>query len=284
MAQRDAGQRRLARADHVPAGRDQVHCFAQAGDQNRAMRVVGQQRFSGHGPGAVHHPVIRSLLAGKPRRSDGGFIIPEDFRSNRVNIEARRNGQVHEWIGRREAFDVGDAETGDLLGAKDFPGGVDGHVQSRDARGHVFWCPQSRIVAGDAKFEWTFPGQRSNIGVDPVDEGRHNLAGVGRVAGPFLGPVAAVTNQPGDSIAPNGGRSQDFSEFARPGPPPQIELEQTIARRDPALGKEQIVGVFRVDVRDAPAVPQNLDRLARPEATRAESSTAAPVACEQFSS
>src|SRR5438552_12888331 len=49
---------------------------------------------------------------------------------------------------------------------------------------------------------------------------------------------------------------------------PDLELKETIARRRVALGEEEIVLVLGVDVRNAQAVAQNLDRL--PESVGAE--------------
>ena len=65
VAEGDAGQRRLAGADGIPAGAHQVHGLAQRGDLHRAVRVVGQQRLAGGGHGAVHHPVVAALFGGK---------------------------------------------------------------------------------------------------------------------------------------------------------------------------------------------------------------------------
>src|SRR5205823_497520 len=42
---------------------------------------------------------------------------------------------------------------------------------------------------------------------------------------------------------------------------PQVDLEEAVLGGDEALGKEQVVGILRVDVGDAPAVAQDLDRL-----------------------
>ena len=43
--------------------------------------------------------------------------------------------------------------------------------------------------------------------------------------------------------------------------PPQLELEQPIARRGEALREEQVGLVLRVDVVDAPAIADDLDPL-----------------------
>ena len=52
-------------------------------------------------------------------------------------------------------------------------------------------------------------------------------------------------------------------------PPPHLELEQPILRGGVALREEQVGLVLRVDVVDAPAVAEDLDRLRQPGNLRA---------------
>ena len=47
-------------------------------------------------------------------------------------------------------------------------------------------------------------------------------------------------------------------------PPPDLELKESILRRGVALREEEVAFVLRVDVIDAPAVADDLDRLAEP--------------------
>src|SRR5206468_4173173 len=58
---RDAGERRLAGADHVPPRSDEVHDVAQRRHADRSMWVVRKQGFTGRGAGGAHDPVVRPL-------------------------------------------------------------------------------------------------------------------------------------------------------------------------------------------------------------------------------
>ena len=63
VANRDAGQDRLAAADHVPPGRNEVHPIAQRRRGDHAMRIVGHDRERAERARAGHHPVVRSDVA-----------------------------------------------------------------------------------------------------------------------------------------------------------------------------------------------------------------------------
>ena len=57
------------------------------------------------------------------------------------------------------------------------------------------------------------------------------------------------------------GRAEHFRDRSGRLPPPHFELEQAIARDVIALREEQVGFVPGVDVRDAPAIADDLDRL-----------------------
>ena len=78
VSERDARQRRLARADRVPSRRDQVHRLAQRRKLHRPVRIVGQDRLAGRGHGAIDHPVVAALLGREAHRSDGLSIDAQD--------------------------------------------------------------------------------------------------------------------------------------------------------------------------------------------------------------
>ena len=62
MPNRNTRQVGLATANHVPAGRNQMHPVAQRRRGNRAVRVVDHERLPGERFGAVHYPVITALV------------------------------------------------------------------------------------------------------------------------------------------------------------------------------------------------------------------------------
>jgi hypothetical protein len=55
--------------------------------------------------------------------------------------------------------------------------------------------------------------------------------------------------------------TEDLGNGTRRLSPPELELEEPIARRGVPLGEEQVVLRLRVDVIDAPGVAQDFDRL-----------------------
>jgi hypothetical protein len=73
--------------------------------------------------------------------------------------------------------------------------------------------------------------------------------------------VAAEHVQARAAIAPQLAAAEHFSDGAGGLPPPDLELEQAIARRGVALREEQVGFVLRVDVVDAPAVAEDFHRL-----------------------
>ena len=89
------GQGRLAGADHVPAGRDQVDPVAQRGQQDAPVRVVGHDRRPRERPVAGDHPVVAPLgrrdRAGSARR-DGDPTASAGRRSAARRSAARYSG------------------------------------------------------------------------------------------------------------------------------------------------------------------------------------------------
>ena len=77
----------------------------------------------------------------------------------------------------------------------------------------------------------------------------------------LLFQVAAEQMKPRAEVSLEFLPSEDLSSRAGCLTAPYFELEQTIARSVIALDKEKIVLVLRVDVRDSPAVSDDLDRL-----------------------
>src|SRR5207237_6045699 len=75
--------------------------------------------------------------------------------------------------------------------------------------------------------------------------------------------IAAEAVQPRADVARQLLVAQNLRHGARRLAPPHLELEQPIARGRIPLYEEQVVLVLRVDVVDAPAIAQEIDRLAQ---------------------
>ena len=59
-------------------------------------------------------------------------------------------------------------------------------------------------------------------------------------------------------------RADDLGQAPAVVAPPQLHLPQTVLGLHVALREEQVVGVFGVDVGDAPAIADDVDRVAKP--------------------
>jgi hypothetical protein len=100
-----------------------------------------------------------------------------------------------------------------------------------------------------------------DVGVDATREGGRDLAGVGRVAGPLRVRVTAVLQQPGEAIGFQAFLADHLGRLADPHAAPQVDLKEAVLGSDEALGEEQVIGIPRVCVGDAPEVAQHFDWL-----------------------
>ena len=99
-----------------------------------------------------------------------------------------------------------------------------------------------------------------DIGVDAVHERRDDGVAPVVVVAHLGRHVAPEPEQPRADVALQFARTEDLRHRAGRLPPPQLELEQPVARRRVALREEEVVLVLRVDVGDAPPVGHDLDR------------------------
>ena len=77
-------------------------------------------------------------------------------------------------------------------------------------------------------------------------------------------PGALILNQPEEAIVLDSLRADDLGQAPAVVAPPQLHLPQTVLRLHVALREEQVVGVLGVDVGDAPAIADDVDRVAKP--------------------
>ena len=85
---------------------------------------------------------------------------------------------------------------------------------------------------------------------------------LGVVLAHLLVPVAAEGEQAREAIAGDVVGPEHLGQLALAVAAPHLELPHPVLRHGEALGEEQVVGVLRVDVRDAVLVAQHLHRLA----------------------
>ena len=80
----------------------------------------------------------------------------------------------------------------------------------------------------------------------------------------LLVPVAAKREQPRELVARHVLRPQHLGEASFSVASPHLELPHPILCNDKSLREEEVVGRLCVDVRNAPRIPQDFDRLRKP--------------------
>ena len=147
----------------------------------------------------------------------------------------------------------------------EFAESVAGHGKSGHAIEAVFGSPGVRRESGELKFDGqarTSSGrQTGDVGVDAIGEGGQDRQRVGRITLILGLHVAAIAQQAGVNITCQERRSQDFRQSALAGALPEFHLKQPILGRHEALGKKKIMLVLGINMGNAPAVAQDLDRM-----------------------
>jgi hypothetical protein len=100
-----------------------------------------------------------------------------------------------------------------------------------------------------------------DVGVDAFDEGRDDGGAVRVVPVEFLVEIAAKEEEAIADVAFEFAGAEDFGDGAGGLAAPDFELKEAVARDVVALGEEEVVFVFRVDVGDAPVVLADFDGL-----------------------
>ena len=284
VADGDAGQGRLPRPDHVQPGGVEVREVAQRRHALGAVRVIGEDRAARRGPPARDRPVVGADVLGpaRPRghrgQARGGLLRREldglrrelvdgqDVLGDVVEIEPVRH---HGLPARLEpaaqrlgiAAELAQHErTGDLA--------VDVLCQAVAPDAHdVLGRPALRRVVERLELD----GQRHDaaldelhVGVDPRREARGDGFGVGGIGVPLALDLAAGEEQARGAILLEVGRPECGREAAQSPPPPEVDLPQPVARRVEALEEERVVLALRVEVRNPPAIHEDLSRLREP--------------------
>ena len=294
VADGHAGQDRLPAADDVPAGGHQVHPVSERRRRLRAVRVVRHDRIAAERPRAVHHPVVAAdrvvvvpfqvdLGRHRGRKPLEGRAVAPEGKGDVVRLEGDRPAvgaiPVEDVAGQARGVDGGiDPQVGvadvviqllDGLGAerRDRPCGADllRHVrhQALVARDDHLGHPVSRRDAEQLELDRQqvrLARRPVDVGVDAIDERRDDLVAP-RVVVAHLGrEVAPKAEQARAGVALDLSRAENLGDRPGGAPPPDLELEEPVARRGVALREEQVVLVLRVDVGDAPPVGDDFHR------------------------
>lgn len=100
-----------------------------------------------------------------------------------------------------------------------------------------------------------------DVGVDAFDEGGDDGGAVRVVPVELLVEIAAKEEEAIADVAVEFVGAEDFGDGTGGLAAPDFELEETIPRDVVALGEEEVVFVFRVDVGDAPVILEDFDGL-----------------------
>jgi hypothetical protein len=104
-----------------------------------------------------------------------------------------------------------------------------------------------------------------DVRVHAVGKRGEDLAGLRVVAGELgVVPRALILNQPEETIVADRLRADDLGQAPAVVAPPQLHLPQTILGLHIALREEQVVCALGVDVGHAPAIADDVDRVAKP--------------------
>ncbi len=159
---------------------------------------------------------------------------------------------------------------------------VRGHDEAFGAAEQILGLPRLGAVAGHGELLRELLANRRNLGVDAGDETRRDPARVRRVALPLRVHVTAIPHEAREAIAVDVVRAENLGEPSLSRAAPQIDLEQPVLRLDETLCEEEVVGVLRVDMWNAPPVAddaylvgeagdlQNARRLRKPPVGRRE--------------
>ena len=297
----DAGDHRLAAADHVPPRRDQVHEVAKRRRGDRAVRVVRHERAAAQGAMSADHPVVAAdvtpavpPLRGVQHLARGGerprrlvlvavlrhhvlwpeaewrtvrLVEPENRGLERGAVEGRI--EVESWLGTRvEPHPFSQQRC--AVPRHESPVGellLDVAEQSLVTGDHDVRRPPSGAGAEQPQLlrhEPWIPRRLVDERVHAVHERADDRRTARVVACEVGGQAAAIPEQARPDIALHLAGTEQLRNRARRPSSPDLELEGPVARGGIALREEQVVLGAGVDVRDAPGITQDLYRLAQP--------------------
>ena len=160
-----------------------MHHIPQRWHGQRAMRVAGEERFTGRGQRGVDGPIIAAagiggefdrcgdrLVAGEQRVVDSG---ERSSPSDGVEGDCGFGGEDH--------LCFGSTDDGDEPRSRDFVAEVLGDGQNGRAAEAVGGSPFFRPIVGDLKFDRQAIAEVVDVGVDAGGEGGADALGIGRV-------------------------------------------------------------------------------------------------------
>ena len=252
-AQQDAGRERERHAARLVSRSAEVHLDPRAGLDREQVRVVREQGLPGGGARPGHDPVVRTLAL------RAGEVV-EQTPAERARRDMRQVGRER---GQERAHGVGSQPLADR-GAEELLVPVAGEPPRQV---HERRRPRAGIVGGDA---------RGHVQQRVLDRGRRHLRDPRRasLAEPRVHRLrdvvpsggerrarAVEADRPREPVVLERPVGEDLGQAAARGAEQQVELEQAFAGRDEALREPQIVERRGADVRHAPAVAEDLDRL-----------------------
>ncbi len=126
-----------------------------------------------------------------------------------------------------------------------------------------FRCPVLRLDAQKAELkrqEIRVLLHEVDIGVDSIDEGGDDLFALGMIVIHLLFHVHAGLEKPCPDVPVQSSGSENFCQSACGLTPPDLELEEPVACHVESLSKEKVLLVLGVNMRNPPAVLDDLHR------------------------
>ena len=286
VTDRDARQRRLARADHVQPGRHEMREVAQRRHALGAVRVVGEDRPPARGAPPGDRPVVRALAgtargAGRRGELDGRdreLVHVEHVVGDRVEVEPGRDLQLPRRLqAHAQRLGLG-AEVAQDERSRDLVGEVGDQPVAADAH-DVLGRPALRRVVHRLELD----RERDRAALDQIDvrvhaggERRRDRLRVVAVGGVLAGEVAAIEEHPRRAVLLEIGAPERGRQAPEAAPAPEVDLPQPVACRVEALEQERVRLAGAVDVRDPPAVHEDLARRRQPRQLIARPRRGAP--------
>ena len=213
----------------------------------------------GRGPGGR----VNNILGLELHPLSGGGVVFVNIGRYGGQIQALGNAQVGAaGMQIQQLTRCVRSEVGQNPGQTQF--GLEIQKNAAQARHHNVRGPGLGLDAEQLEFDrqefGLLPGL-GDIGVNAVDESGDDLLALGMVVVHIQAQVAPGLQQARANITVERLGALNLGHGTGDPTTPDFELEQTVAGRVIALGKEQVVLVAGVDMGDAPAVGQDFDRF-----------------------
>jgi hypothetical protein len=263
----DTRKARFARARDVPSRSDEMNHVAQRRQTDHAVRVVSQQGLAAVCQRAGNRPVV-AAFGGAGRELDAmvaAYKVLEQTGSESRKVRAGCGVERYCGIEVEELRGLLRSHQSHRLCMLEFAESVAGHGKRGHAIEAVFGTPGVGRESGELEFDGQAGAagrrQAGGVAVDAIGESGQDRQRVGRIALILSFHVTAIAQKTGIDIARQESRSEDFGQPSLSGALPKFHLKQPILRGDEALGKKEIVLILRINMGNAPAVAQDLDRV-----------------------